>query len=58
MSPSARLNCKLAVFRIGVGNFDGAIRCLRLALKETQDRRAWSKLMLAIRELQRIVPAS
>lgn len=57
MSPAARLNLKLAAFRIGVANYDGAIRCLRLALKETQDRRAWSKIMLAIRELHRIAPA-
>jgi len=56
MSPAARLNLKLATFRIGVANYDGAIRCLRLALKETQDKRAWSKIMLAIRELSRIAP--
>lgn len=58
MSPSARQACDQAVANIHAGNFEMAIACLRDALRGTCNRRAWSKIMLAIRELSRIAPES
>lgn len=58
MSPSARTACSQAIDNINAGQFDMAIACLRDALRGTHNRRAWSKIMLAIRELSRVVPAS
>lgn len=54
MSPSARNQCEFAVQEIHAGNYEAAILFLRTALKNTPNRRAWSKLMLAIRELSRV----
>lgn len=54
MSPHAQVCCNLATTAIHVGNYHVAIKCLREALAGTSNRRAWSKLMLAIRELQRV----
>lgn len=54
MSPYARLHCTAAMELIKHGHYGHAIDNLRLAIKGTSDRRAWSKLMLAIRELQRV----
>jgi Flp pilus assembly protein TadD len=57
MTPYARIACDQAIFNINLGQFEMAIACLRDALRGTHDRKAWSKLMLAIRELNRIAPA-
>ena len=58
MNTNARLHAKLAAFRIGTRDYEGAIRCLRVALKGTTDKRAWSKLMFAIRELNKVLLAT
>ncbi len=50
--------CKLAQLSIRQGFYQDGINYLRAALKQTSDRRAWSKIMLAIRELSRILPAT
>lgn len=54
MSPLAQSCCRNAVQYIHVGHYAHAIFAIRTALKQTSDRRAWSKLMLAIRELSRL----
>ena len=54
MTPSAKGQCKCAMVNIEVGDYLAAIDNLRRALKGTSDRRVWSKLMLAIRELSKI----
>ncbi len=54
MTPLARDYCEFAMHNIREGQIAPAIRCLRFALRETTDRKAWSKLMLAIRELSRV----
>lgn len=55
MTEHARTFCRDAQRYIVAGQYANAIAYLRLALKQTSDRRAWSKLMLAIRELNRII---
>ncbi len=54
MSPAARLACSDAMEDIERGDYRSAINELRSALRGTSNRKAWSKLMLAIRELSRI----
>ncbi len=54
MSPIARVHCSTAQGLILSGHYDLAIVQLRSAIKGTSNRKAWSKLMLAIRELSRI----
>lgn len=58
MSPHARHCCELATGAIHEGRYRDATNYLRAAIAGTSNRRAWSKLMLAIRELGRIVPAN
>ena len=53
----ARQFCNDARKLIVAGRYQDAIAYLRLALPQVHNRRAWSKLMLAIRELSKIVPA-
>lgn len=53
MSLVARAYCNLAIVDIQLGNHEEAIDWLRYALRQTTDRKAWSKIMLAIRELSR-----
>lgn len=55
MNPTGTALAKLAILRIEWKDYSGAVRALRAALKQTTNRRAWSKLMLAIRELNRVV---
>ena len=55
MSPAAILDARLAARAIRLGEFLAARQFLRSALRGTTDRRAWSKLMLAIRELSRVI---
>lgn len=57
MSPYARAQCETAQGLILSGEYAHAIVALRCALKQTSDRRAWSKLMLALRALSKIAPA-
>lgn len=57
MSDHAKTFCRDAQRLIVAGQYADAIAYLRLALRQTTNRRAWSKLMLAIRELSCIVPA-
>ena len=54
MSPRARTHAHLASMYVLIGDYPSAISCLRIAIKGTTNRRAWSKLMLALRELSRI----
>jgi hypothetical protein len=56
MTEHARTFCNDARKLIIAGRYQDAIAYLRLALPQVSDRRAWSKIMLAIRELSRIVP--
>jgi hypothetical protein len=56
MNPKGRAACQIAVKAITMGQYAVAQEYLRLALKYTTDRRAWSKIMLAIRELSRVLP--
>lgn len=58
MSPANRQDCESAMTYIRCGDYETAIILLRSVLRTLRPGRAWSKLMLAIRELQRIVPAS
>lgn len=53
----AKWDCIDAMQQIERGEIQEAIATLRRALRGTRDRRAWSKLMLAIRELNRLIPA-
>lgn len=48
--------CRAAMWNVREGQYTRAIILLRAALQQTTDRRAWSKLMLAIRELGRVAP--
>jgi len=54
MSLAFRRSCLLAMELINAGDYAAAQHECRQALKYCADRRAWSKLMLAIRELSRI----
>ena len=54
MSPLSKSYCALAIADIRAGNHEEAIDWLRYALRQCSNPRAWSKLMLAIRELSRI----
>lgn len=54
MEPFARTLCRAAQLQIRNGDYALAIGNLRSALRRTTDRRAWSKLMLAIRELSKL----
>ena len=58
MTSLAKSYCNLAIADIRAGNFEEARDWLRYALRLTSNRRAWSKLMLAIRELSRITPST
>lgn len=55
MSPNGRNLCNQAVALIREGQYRAAQTNLRLALQCTHNQRAWSKLMLAIRELNRVI---
>lgn len=57
MGPYARKACQQATWNIHQGDYTMAIACLKDALHGTHNRKAWSKLMLAIRELVRIAAA-
>lgn len=57
MTEHARQFCCDAQRLIVAARYADAIAYLRLALRQTSDRRAWSKLMLAIREINRLIPA-
>ena len=54
MTEFAKLHCVAAQALIANGHYAHAIDNLRHALRGTTNRKAWSKLMLAIRELSRI----
>lgn len=54
MTTTGRDHCSSAMQHITRGQYAWAIQHLRLALQQTHDRRVWSKLMLAIRELNRV----
>ena len=56
MTSTGRGHCQIAMQHIERGQYQWAIDHCRLALRQTHNRRAWSKLMLAIRELSRIAP--
>ena len=56
MTEFAKLHCVAAQALITNGHYADAIANLRAALKGTSNRKAWSKIMLAIRELSRIAP--
>jgi hypothetical protein len=58
MTPMARAYCHDAMRNILEGDYDQAKLALRIALRETRNPRAWSKLMLAIRELSRVTPSA
>ena len=58
MNTTATLSCHCAMDVIMAGDYGSAISHLRTALKNTTNPRAWSKIMLAIRELSRIAPES
>ena len=55
MNATARTDCANAQRNIIAGNYSAAILDLRLALQNTTNRCAWSKLMLAIRELNKVI---
>lgn len=55
MNDLSRAHCASAQFAIRNGHYLSAVQHLRAALRQTIDRRAWSKLMLAIRELNRVI---
>jgi hypothetical protein len=54
MNTFAKLHCSAAIALIEHGHYPEAIDNLRAALRLTHDRRVWSKLMLAIRELGKL----
>lgn len=54
MTPTAQTHCRIAMSDIRNGFYPSALLQLRAALAGTSNRRAWSKLMLAIRELSRL----
>lgn len=56
MSPNARNHCTAAMNLICANEYGAAILNLRSALRECHNRRAWSRLMLAIRELSKVTP--
>lgn len=56
MNPIVRTSLEAAAWNIHAGWYDLAITELRYALKYCSDRRAWSKIMLALRALSRIAP--
>lgn len=58
MNQSAILDARLASRAIILGDYPAAQQLLRSALRGCNNRRAWSKLMLAIRELNRLSPAA
>ena len=58
MEPFARTLCRAAQLQVQAGKYELAIANLRAALRRTSNRQAWSKLMLAIRELSKIAPAN
>lgn len=58
MSLAFSRSCHLAMELIRAGDYAAAQHECRQALKFTRDRRAWSRLMLAIRELNRLLPAA
>lgn len=58
MSEHAKTFCRDAQRLIVAARYEDAIAYLRRALQQTHNRRAWSKLMLAIRELNRLLPAA
>lgn len=53
MTTIAHQQCEIAMIFIRSGKLDLAIANLRLALRGTSNPRAFSKLMLAIRECKR-----
>lgn len=54
MTQFARTLCRAAQVQIANGDYVLAIANLRAALRRTDNRQAWSKLMLAIRELSKL----
>lgn len=58
MTPVARIHAESAIVAIHMGCPIAAISHLRSALRGCSNLRAWSKIMLAIRELSRIAPES
>ena len=56
MNSQGRNHCDTAMRLIRANEYGAAILHLRCALRQTGDRKAWSKIMLAIRELSRIAP--
>jgi len=53
MNSTARIYADFAVTAISEGRTNDAIRLLRKSLRYTYCRRSWSRLMWALRELQR-----
>ena len=58
MEPFAKRLCHAAALQVRVGQYELAIGNLRAALRRTSNKQAWSKIMLAIRELSKLVPPS
>ena len=58
MEPFAKRLCHAAALQIRAGQYKLAIGNLRAALRRTSNKQAWSKIMLAIRELSKLVPPS
>lgn len=58
MNQSAQSACRDAIDCIHAGSYDFALANCKFALQQKpMHSRAWSKLMLAIRELNRLLPA-
>ena len=58
MEPFAKRLCHAAALQVRARQYELAIGNLRAALRRTSNKQAWSKIMLAIRELSKLVPPS
>lgn len=58
MNQFAKDQCAAVVLNIHAGYTVSAIVQLRMAIRECHDLRCWSKLMLAIRELNKLEQAN
>lgn len=58
MNQLAKEQCAAAMLNITHGDYLIAIVQLRFALPHVHDRRCWSRLMLAIRELNKLEQAN
>ena len=58
MNAYAREACEQAVYCIKACDYPMAIACLQDALRTRPNGKVWSKLMFAIRELNKVLPAT